>query len=110
MKSFNTKADVLDYLANDCGMDCTSTGNYFDRGEYVLNHGEYSQPDYVPRRYKDGWGIHANYYYYQGTYHAPRDGRVNIDVVYDQDATVEGLVKDGVVDKDALRHLEVTPV
>jgi len=43
---------------------------------YILAHGEYSTPEYTPRRYKDGWGVHCTYSYYAGSFYAPRDGRI----------------------------------
>lgn len=108
MVTFSKKSDVIDYLSNACGMSSTSGGAFFEPGTYYLNHGEYSQPDYEPRRYKDGWGIHANYYYHPGTFGAPADGRVNINVLYAQDALVEDLIAEGAVETDALMHLEIT--
>lgn len=66
--SFETKKAAADYIDNN-----------IDGGTYYLSHGEYSPPIYTPRRYKDGWGVHVEYYYYPGTYAAPEDGRVSYE-------------------------------
>lgn len=78
MLKFETKKAVIDYLADKDNLDCDTSGKlFFPAGTYYLAHGEYSQPDYTPRRYKDGWGIHRTNYYYPGTFNAPVDGRVD---------------------------------
>jgi hypothetical protein len=46
---------------------------------YVLSHGEYSQPEYVPTRYKDGWDLKMVTHYYEGTFNAHPGGRVALD-------------------------------
>lgn len=106
MKTFNSKSDVNEYL-KECGMEQLNDGSFCRTGEYVLNHGEYSRPDYQARRYKDGWGIHANYYYYQGTFNIPEDGRVDISMYYEQDALCEQLVEEGIMDKEQLKRVEI---
>ena len=76
--SFPTKADALRYLRSIPELEESTQrpGVFWRRGLYYLNHGEYSRPEYSVRRYKDGWGIHAAYFYYAGTLYAPRDGRI----------------------------------
>ena len=45
-------------------------------GTYYLNHGEYERPDYTVRklRGKNGYYIHAGYFYYSGTFFARKNG------------------------------------
>lgn len=52
---------------------------FWDAGTYYTSHGEYERPDYIVRRYGDGWGVRAEYYYYAGTYGAPIVGRLDYD-------------------------------
>ena len=44
-------------------------------GICVCSLGEYARPEYVLRRYKDGWGIKKRYFYYYSTLFAPKDRR-----------------------------------
>ncbi len=77
---FATKKEALDYLWGVEGLCTNLLGQVFwPRGPYYLSHGEYSSPEYTPRRYKDGWGIHVKYYYYQGNPLAPKDGRLEYE-------------------------------
>ncbi len=78
MLNFATKQAAVDFLASQGHLDSDKSGKlFFPSGTYYLAHGEYSQPDYTPRRYKDGWGIHRTSYFYSGTFYAPTDGRVD---------------------------------
>lgn len=75
---FGTKKDVIAYLKSIDYLQESNDGSYFfESGTYYTAHGEYSRPDYKPRRYNDGWSIHVTYYYYPGTFNAPRDGRIS---------------------------------
>lgn len=86
MTSFNTKREVIDYLVSDCEMIAHSEGRWFcQEGRYELRHGEYDRPDFQPRRYRDGWGVHRELYYFDGTFNAPCSGRVKIDILDDAD-------------------------
>jgi len=77
MLTFKTKQETVGYLNAQAHLDSNNSGtSWFPRGAYYLSHGEYSQPDFVPRRYKNGWGIHKVNHYYAGTLYAPIDGRV----------------------------------
>lgn len=66
MKNFATKKDVIKHLEVfvDAGLLYKHSGGYSETGTYILSHNEYSSPDYVPTRYKDGWGIGMQSYYY----------------------------------------------
>lgn len=78
MLTFETKKDVLAFLASIPYLSPMSDGvSFYPNGTYYLSHGEYSQPEYKPRKYKDGWGIHGTCFYFSGTFFAPRDGRVD---------------------------------
>lgn len=76
MATYKTKADLVADL-KAAGLEQTSTGNWYKPGRYELSYGEYERPDYIPRRYRDGWALHAVYYYYRGTFRARTDGRMD---------------------------------
>lgn len=77
MLTFKTKLEALNFLASQENLRSNIKGDkYFPGGTYYLSHGEYSQPDYSPRKYKEGWGIHIENYYYAGTFNVPKSGRV----------------------------------
>ena len=74
--TFATKKQLTDWLEMNFYIK-DNNGNYYWPGTYYLRHGEYERPEYAARRYKDGWSLYARYYYYQGTFNAPEDGRVS---------------------------------
>jgi len=83
--TFDTKKSAIKYLSSVKGLSKSNNAKYFyPTGTYHLSHGEYSQPDYEPRRYRDGWGIHVTYYYLSGTSYAPQDGRIDSDTFYNR--------------------------
>jgi len=78
MISFQTKEQAKEFLDTDCGMEPHSGGRWYSpSGYYYLGHNEYCRPDYQPRKYEDGWGIHVRYYHYAGAIGVPEDGRVD---------------------------------
>jgi hypothetical protein len=82
---FTTKRDAVKFLYNIPGLAMSINRKFFyPLGTYMLNHGEYAPPNYIPRWYKDGWSIHVSYYYYPGTCYAPKDGRIDPDVFFDK--------------------------
>jgi hypothetical protein len=81
---FKSKKEATEFLNARDDIEISRSGEfYFPSGIYYLAHGEYSKPDYVPRRYKDGWGIHRTVYFLPGTCYAPKDGRVDINTFVD---------------------------
>ena len=74
---FATKREAVEFLRSQKYLTETNKGNFYPHGTYYLAHGEYSQPDFVATRYKDGWGIKKIHYFY-ATFHAPRDGRCGV--------------------------------
>lgn len=48
---------------------------------YYLSHGEFSRPEYRPVRYKEGWGIKILFFYYAGTFNAPKDHRASVSEI-----------------------------
>lgn len=80
-KTYATKAALITALEG-AGLQSTSSGAYYVPGAYVCSHGEYDRPDYTPRHYKDGWALHASYYYYSGTFYARQDGRLDAEAMY----------------------------
>lgn len=86
--SFSTKKEAAEFLHNKklCYYEGSRTREQFwsVSGMYVYSHGEFARPEYVLRRYKDGWGIKIIYYYYCDTLFAPKDRRcvkLDFDVI-----------------------------
>jgi hypothetical protein len=75
MNAFATKAELI-AACRAADLDETSDGRFYESGTFVCPHGCYERPDFTPRKYKDGWSLHVNYYYYRGTLYAPKDGRI----------------------------------
>lgn len=65
-----TKQDAQEFIDKHCAPRVA--------GIYYLHHGEYSAPEFKPRKYMRGWGVHAEYSYYQGTYNAPTSGALTV--------------------------------
>lgn len=79
MKNFATKKDVIKHLESlcDAGLLYKHSTGYSETGIHVFNHNEYARPDYIPARFKDGWSVAMQTYYY-GNY-APRQ-RVDLSI------------------------------
>ncbi len=74
--AFATKKDLVEWLEkNDYAQ--LRDGDWYPTGTYYLSYGEYSQPEFSIRRYKDGWSLHGHYHFYPGTLHAAKQGRVS---------------------------------
>jgi hypothetical protein len=87
--SFSTKKEAAEFLHNNKKL-CYYEGSknleqaWSVSGMYVYSYGETAPPEYVVRRYKDGWGIKIIYYYYCGALFAPKDRRcvkLDFDVI-----------------------------
>jgi len=85
MKTYSSKSDVINHLIilENKGLLSSHSNGWSVAGTYYLNHGEYSQPDYRPARYKDGWGVAKVHFYYPGTLNAP--GRQRVDLIVTED-------------------------
>jgi hypothetical protein len=72
---FKTKDEVLEFLrSKDYLQESTIfPGVFWEIGIYVPYHGGHSKPDYLPSKYKDGWGVRRKVYHYDG----PLCGRVD---------------------------------
>ena len=42
-------------------------------GTYYLNNGEYARPTYSAVKYRDGYAVKVSYFYYMGTFYAPKN-------------------------------------
>ena len=77
--SFSTKKEAAEFLHNKklCYYEGSKTQeqSWSVSGMYVCSHGEFARPEYVLRRYKDGWGIKKRYFYYYSTLFAPKNRR-----------------------------------
>ena len=72
---FATKREAVEFLRGQNILAEMYNGNFYPCGTYYLAHGEYSQPEFMAVRYKDGWGIKKIHYFYANTLYAPQDGR-----------------------------------
>lgn len=58
--SFSTKKEAAEFLHNKklCYYEGSRNleQSWSVSGMYVYSHGEFARPEYVVRRYKDGWG------------------------------------------------------
>ena len=71
---FTNKREAVEFLRSQKYLT-EGNGAFYPQGTYYLAHGEYSQPDFVATRYKDGLGIKKIHYFYANTFRAPQDGR-----------------------------------
>ena len=59
--SFKTKKEAAEFLHNKklCYYEGSKTQeqSWSIYGMYVYSHGEFARPEYVLRRYKDGWAL-----------------------------------------------------
>lgn len=86
--SFSTKKEAAEFLHNKklcyCEGSKTQEQSWSVYGMYVYSHGEFARPEYVLRRYKDGWGVKIIYYYFYNILFAPKDRRcvkLDFDVI-----------------------------
>ena len=75
---FATKRESVEFLRSQKYLTEMDNVAFYPHGKYYLTHGEYSQPDFVATRYKDGWGIKKIHYFYANTFYAPSDGRCEV--------------------------------
>lgn len=80
--AYQSKQELLQALKHSMRRDPQGEFLYF-RGTYFLDHGEYASPNFYPRRYKDGWSLHACWFFYDGTFNAPKDGRVSDELLHE---------------------------
>lgn len=76
-ESYDTKEETEQAL-NTVTWLSEDEGIWSFDGTYHLRNGEYARPTYTPKEYKDGWGIEAKHYFYEGTYTNCSDGRINV--------------------------------
>lgn len=55
--------------------------NDANSGTYYLNHGEYARPTYSVVKYRDGYAVKVSYFYYRGTFYAPKNHLLTSDEV-----------------------------
>lgn len=77
---FKTKREAVEFLNSiDWLYSHSDDKKWSTNLTYHLAHGEYSSPDYMPRRYKTGWAISVDRFYYGGTYNTTPSGRIDDD-------------------------------
>lgn len=79
-KLFKTKKETREYLEKLNFDGPFNDGSYIPKGTYVLSHGEYQRPDYIPTFYKSlgGWAVKKVCFYYSNTYNVPKDGPIHV--------------------------------
>ena len=76
MMTFATKKDAIEFMDDNFeSTSDTSVYGWFKGGRYDLSYGEYERPSFFVRRYKDGWGIHRETFYYSNVCCAVKSGR-----------------------------------
>lgn len=79
--SFKTKKEAAEFMHSNSrlkyhkGIESVFEQTWSFSGQYTCSQGEYARPDFVLRRYKDGWGIKIIYYYFHSTLFPPKDRR-----------------------------------
>ena len=82
---FTSKKETIDFLKSVNGLNSDhAEKSFFPAGIYYLSCGEYSKPDFIPRRYKDGWGIYVKFYYYSGTFNTIKSGRIDPETLWER--------------------------
>ena len=61
------------FMARDLAEHVAEEKNSEISGTYYLNHGEYARPTYSVVKYRDGYAVKVSYYYYRGTFYAPKN-------------------------------------
>lgn len=59
--TFKTKREVIAMLASIESIVASENSYTSILSNYPFLLNEYAQPEYSPRRYKDGWGIHREF-------------------------------------------------
>lgn len=78
MMVFATKKNAIEFM--DDNFESTSDVKkygWFVGGRYYLSHGEYERPSFFIRRYKNGWGIHRETFYYSNVINTVKSGRID---------------------------------
>jgi hypothetical protein len=73
--TFKTKKELIKWLKEN-GYAQLRGGEWYRTGSHYLAHGEYSQPEFSTRCYKDGWSLRGYYHFYADTFFSTKNGRV----------------------------------
>jgi hypothetical protein len=77
MLVFKTRKEASSFLDSCNGLTNLDNKIWSINGHSSLYCGEYSPPHYTIHKYKDGFGIKINYFYYAGTFNVPKSHRIN---------------------------------
>ena len=61
------------FLTRNLAEEIADEKNSAISGTYYLNHGEYARPTYSVVKYRDGYAVKVYYFYYRGTFYAPKN-------------------------------------
>ena len=76
-----TKNEALEYLRSFTDLLEFKPNNFCPANGYILNHNEYSAPEFKPVYYPSlkKWGIKRTVFYYAGAINCPASGRVELE-------------------------------
>lgn len=72
---------IKKFMARDLARHVADEKNSEISGIYYLNHGEYARPTYSVVKYRDGYAVKVSYYYYSGTFYAPKNHLLTLEEV-----------------------------
>lgn len=64
---------IKKFLSRELAEQVADEKNAAISGIYYLNQGEYARPSYSVVKYRDGYAVKVSYYYYRGTFYAPKN-------------------------------------
>lgn len=78
---FETRQDAIEWLeARDWFLwgrgYWKNHGEFRGECEYLHSPGQYAASTAKPQKYKDGWGIRVEHFYYPNTFYVPKTGRI----------------------------------
>lgn len=64
---------IKKFMSRDLARHVEDEKNSEISGIYYLNNGEYARPTYSVVKYRDGYAVKVSYFYYRGTFYAPKN-------------------------------------
>ena len=64
---------IKKFMSRELAEQVADEKNAAISGTYYLNHGEYARPSYSVVKYRDGYAVKVSFFYYPGTFYAPKN-------------------------------------
>lgn len=64
---------IKKFMSRELAEQVAAEKNAAISGTYYLNHGEYARPTYSVVKYRDVYAVKVSYFYYRGTFYAPKN-------------------------------------